>query len=894
MRHYDIGDDPRSAGTSVALKALAMAGRQLTHATGVVAVPNPDGTRTVIGGGLDVDRYVGDTVAPGRPTGITARCVARAVIVEWDGSLDGGVPADFDHVSVLLRPAGGTGEPADLGSLYAAGSVTTAQLDAGTSWDVTAVAVDTQGNRSPESDPVRVDVTDPIADAERRADELSDKVDRETQAAKDAADAAAKRADEAGAKADAMAGDITEVKRTVTEQGTKIEGAVTKADASLSVSTETKTALGELSTTVESHYTEQQATQDRVSKVEQDASSMKVSLQEHNTMANEALDRATTAMVTANGLKATVKSDYVSKADADLKYSTKSELEQRASGIEATVTEVRETADAAQESAASAKLTADGLDARVTKAQSDATGAVTKATEAQQTADGLDAKVTKALDDSQGALDMASSAQQTASGLRTEVEANYLSKSDAGATYYSKTDVDQRYDSIDSKVLVAESRDTSPSITPFFLRSPSDKGYWANASRWKQELEYSSGDGWAWVECDSSGGDNYPGVQVARGAFAVMPGEAYTMLVEMRGMGWTGDVTLSLDSESGDQHGMFEPLTGVPIQSGTRRFLLRARDSSGVGSATLAMRCLFRVPRGTMLKGHVRLCLFRGDHTGDSALAWKPYVEPQGTLVRQTAQGLSVGRTDGTGAFTGATYCDIDGSAFRVVGAGGTVLSRFAADMVELGRNSTTASVRLCGGLSTFTESAVRLLGGAATFATKAISLGATAVDAVISLCAGKGRISYQDSPGLTVQSEGNLRLVSKTGGYTVVGNTTWGSGSSVEIAGDRISIGRGWKRGSEIRGVWRGSNIVRAPAVGAGGWGYVTVMSASGFKDLVGRDFDSNRDWVQCVNADWDAVNLLVVPMVQGGNVICFLCAPYASTSSRNIRINWVIVAGA
>lgn len=705
MRHYDISGDPRSAGTSVALEALARSGRMSTSATGVVAVPNSDGTYTVIGGDLtggDRRFHVGDVDAPGRPTGITARCVARAVVVEWDGSLDGGVPADFDRVDVLIRPAGGTGEPADLGSLYAAGSVTTAQLDAGTSWDVTAVAYDAQNNASPESDPIRVDVTDPIADAERRADELSDKVDRETQAAKDAADAAAKRADEVGARADAMAGDITDVKTTVTEQGTKIEGAVSKADASLSVSTETKTALGELSTTVESHYTEQQATQDRVSKVEQTADGLSAKVTQATDTATDALDRATSAVMTAEGVKSTVEQSYVSKTDADLKYSTKSELEQRASGIEATVTEVRKTADAAQESAASAKLTADGLDARVTKAQSDATGAVTKATEAQQTADGLDAKVTKALDDSQGALDMASSAQQTASSIRKEVQASYLSKSDAGATYYSKTEVDQRYDAIDSKVLVAESRDTSPSITPFFLRSPSDKGYWANASRWRQELEYSSGDGWAWVECDSSGGDNFPGVQVARGAFAVMPGEAYTMLVEMRGMGWTGDVTLSLDSESGDQHGMFEPLTGVPIQSGTRRFLLRARDSSGVGSATLAMRCLFRCPKGTTLKGHVRLCLFRGDHTGDSALAWKPYVEPQGTLVRQTTQGLSVGRTDGAGAFTGATYCDIDGSAFRVVGAGGTVLSRFAADVVELGRNSTGAKVRLCGNETTF------------------------------------------------------------------------------------------------------------------------------------------------------------------------------------------------
>lgn len=806
MRHYDITGDPRSAGAALALEALARAGRMSTSATGVVAVPNSDGTYTVIGGGQaggDSRFHVGDTVAPGRPTGISARCVARAVVVEWDGSLDGGVPADFDRTDVLLRPAGGTGEPADLGSLYAAGSVTTAQLDAGTSWDVTAVAYDAQNNASPESDPIRVEVTDPIADAEKRADELSDKVDRETQAAKDAADAAAKRADEAGARADAMAGDITEVKRTVTEQGTKIEGAVSKADASLSMSTETKASLGELSTTVESHYKDQQATQDRVSKVEQTADGLSAKVTQATDTATDALDRATSAVMTAEGVKSTVEEDYVSKADADTKYSTKSELEQRASGIEATVTEVRETADAAQESAASAKLTADGLSAKVERAQTTADGAVTKATEAKATADGLDAKVTKASEDAQGALTMASEAQQTASGLRTEVEANYLSKGEAGESYYSKTEVDQRYDSIDSRVLAAESRAGALSVTPLFLRSPSDKGYWAAASYWQQVYGTSMGDGWAYFSCDRTGATAaYPGIQVAAGQLKATAGGPHTMLVEMRGMQVTGAVTLTLDSTyapsgGAEQHGVFEPLTELPVADGTRRYLLRGRDAAGVTGASLSMRAYFAVQAGGSLRGYLRLCLFRGDLTADESLAWRPYVEPQGTLVRQTAQGLSVGRTDGSGAFTGATYCDIDGSAFRVVGSGGTVLSRFAADAVELGRNDTGAKVRLCGNETTFEGDGTGCnityskAGGSTRYRGR-MSFGYNGSE----LYGGLGDLYRNDGGGLNVQWSGGLGLYGvpngplNEGGYLIPVVARTGTSASAYKGAPRILFG--------------------------------------------------------------------------------------------------------
>ncbi|QHJ82691.1 MAG: hypothetical protein [Caudoviricetes sp.] len=65
----------------------------------------PDGTGSIIGSGANggsIAPWVNDTTPPGVPTGITVTSQASLILVTWDGTLQGGVPDDFDYVSVEI------------------------------------------------------------------------------------------------------------------------------------------------------------------------------------------------------------------------------------------------------------------------------------------------------------------------------------------------------------------------------------------------------------------------------------------------------------------------------------------------------------------------------------------------------------------------------------------------------------------------------------------------------------------------------------------------------------------------------------------------------------------------------------------------------------------------
>lgn len=235
--HAEINPDPRTAGTRVALEALGLARRAMTANPGTVSIPNGDGSHTVIGPGAGTDEtgrpnginpWAGDTVAPGRPTGVTATSKSGVLIASWDGTLEGGVPADFSFIEAECRRSGDPAVP--LGRLKAAGSLTSGALWAGSEYAVTAVAVDAQGNRSAASDPVAVTIDDPMGDAAADLEEAK-KAAEEAKKAADAvagkADAAQKAADEASKKADQLSKDVD----AKTEEAKKAaEDASEKAD----------------------------------------------------------------------------------------------------------------------------------------------------------------------------------------------------------------------------------------------------------------------------------------------------------------------------------------------------------------------------------------------------------------------------------------------------------------------------------------------------------------------------------------------------------------------------------------------------------------------------------------------------------------------------------------
>lgn len=109
-----------------------------TRPSGSVSYDNADGTRTVIGpatGDMTIATHVGDTTAPPVPSGVSAWSGDGSLHVSWDGTLDGEVPADFDHVTILV-------DGSAVGELTAAGSITVNGLAAGSGVSVAATAED--------------------------------------------------------------------------------------------------------------------------------------------------------------------------------------------------------------------------------------------------------------------------------------------------------------------------------------------------------------------------------------------------------------------------------------------------------------------------------------------------------------------------------------------------------------------------------------------------------------------------------------------------------------------------------------------------------------------------------------------------------------------------------
>lgn len=167
-----VGDTERIARVAVA--AYDLASLPSTAPSGTASYDNGDGTRTVIGpqaGGRTIATHVGDLTPPGRPLGVAGASSAGVVYIAWGGELDGGIPDDFDHVSLYMSVEG-TSEL--VGTLTEAGIVSTVPMATTATVEVWATAEDdacladgAQGhNVSAESDRATVTVAqaaDPAA-----------------------------------------------------------------------------------------------------------------------------------------------------------------------------------------------------------------------------------------------------------------------------------------------------------------------------------------------------------------------------------------------------------------------------------------------------------------------------------------------------------------------------------------------------------------------------------------------------------------------------------------------------------------------------------------------------------------------------------------------------------
>lgn len=243
-RHPKIHNTGISAIVESISEAHRNAQAQRTSNTGSHFIPSgnvdengkPDGTGSIIGSGANgggIAPWVNDTTPPGVPTGITVTSQASMILVTWDGTLQGGIPDDFDHISVeidgveaIKMSAKGT-YPSD--DSYVPGSM----------HDVRARAYDNahdvngqpKPNVSGYSPAVTVKIvgaaaTEEVNKAQQAAQQA---IDKATGAAT-AADSASNTAKEAKNTADGLNKDVQNAVNTATNAESTAQKASTNAD----------------------------------------------------------------------------------------------------------------------------------------------------------------------------------------------------------------------------------------------------------------------------------------------------------------------------------------------------------------------------------------------------------------------------------------------------------------------------------------------------------------------------------------------------------------------------------------------------------------------------------------------------------------------------------------
>lgn len=116
---------------------------QNTAPTGTISFHRSNGSKDVYGvlnkDGYSVAKNVGDTVAPGRPLGISAVSVGGILYVSWSGELEGGLPSDFYCVRAYLKT---DGKVHVIGELTSKGDLSYKSLGEGVQGTVYATAED--------------------------------------------------------------------------------------------------------------------------------------------------------------------------------------------------------------------------------------------------------------------------------------------------------------------------------------------------------------------------------------------------------------------------------------------------------------------------------------------------------------------------------------------------------------------------------------------------------------------------------------------------------------------------------------------------------------------------------------------------------------------------------
>ena len=266
------------------------------------------------------------------------------------------------------------------------------------------------------------------------ASKISQRVDADKAALDKSIASVDAKAQAASDKGDQLAGQISDVTTTVNGHTTK---------------------LGKLSTRIEGVASDGQTTVKSLTSLQQTVTGISSTVSQTAKTASDALSKASRVEQTADGIRTTLSEDYTNTKDMELKYSTKTELEQTADGLRSSITSVKSTAEGAVEKANSAQETADGVKRTLTSDYTSAKDAdlkySTKA-ELEATSESLSSSLSSVRRTADGAVTAASKAQQTADGVSLDLSKNYQSKAQADATYATRTSLKATSDSLSASI----------------------------------------------------------------------------------------------------------------------------------------------------------------------------------------------------------------------------------------------------------------------------------------------------------------------------------------------------------------------------------------------------------------------------------------------------------
>lgn len=437
--HCELKPADGALALMLASAAMEKASQNTTVLAGSVIVDNGDGTQTWIGGsGSDrsssrdtdggVITNVGDATIPGMPTGLSLSCVDRRIHVMWDGTLDGGMPDDFSHITVYAK-ATDDGAEEEWGNLNGAGVLVGRRMTAGTIVDISARAFDTarapDGSYCPNIGP-RCDLLSIIVKDDASMQDILELEER--------ADALSKKADAASAKAEQVRSDLqSEVDNVRSEvdglssAGDRLTGQI--ADIRGTVNGQ-RSELDEFGQKLEGAVTQNGATVKSVTELRQTVSGLDARVAQTLETAEGAMGKATAVQQTADGIKATLGKDYTSTKDADRKYSTKTELTTEAGRIRAELSETTKTANGALDRSAALEATVNGISTKISEQADTLSATVKTANEAKSTADGNKTTISQVSTTASDALSKATTVEANLNGYKTTVSETYATKTD--------------------------------------------------------------------------------------------------------------------------------------------------------------------------------------------------------------------------------------------------------------------------------------------------------------------------------------------------------------------------------------------------------------------------------------------------------------------------------